>query len=72
MHTEISAGVGSHPCFLTFYNYDPYRWQNYKFFLILVCFFKDYHNYLLVHAQLLFSGKPISQYALYSLIFTAL
>ena len=23
-HTGISAGVGYHPCFLTFYNYDPY------------------------------------------------
>ena len=22
--TRISAGVGDHPCFLTFYNYDPY------------------------------------------------
>jgi len=24
MPTRISAGVGDHPCFLTFYNYDPY------------------------------------------------
>ena len=22
--TRISAGVNDHPCFLTFYNYDPY------------------------------------------------
>jgi len=22
--TRISAGVGDHPCFLTFYYYDPY------------------------------------------------
>ena len=25
MPTRISADVGDHPCFLTFYNYDPYR-----------------------------------------------
>ena len=23
--TRISAGVGDHPCFLTFYTYDPYQ-----------------------------------------------
>ena len=32
MPTRISAGVGDHPCFLTFYNFDPYRLQNYSFF----------------------------------------
>ena len=25
MPTRISAGVGDPPCFVTFYNYDPYR-----------------------------------------------
>ena len=35
MPTRISAGVSYHPCFFTFYLYDPYRLQNYKFFLIL-------------------------------------
>ena len=24
MPTKISVGVGDHPCFITFYNYDPY------------------------------------------------
>jgi len=34
--------------------------------------FGDYHNYFSVHAQLLISGKSISQYASYSLIFSPL
>ena len=63
MPTRISVGVGDHLCFLTFYLYDPYRLQNHKFSRIFVCLlFKDYHNYLLVHALLLISGKPVSQY----------
>jgi len=33
MPTRISAGVGDHPCFLTFYNYDPISCK----LLTLVC-----------------------------------
>jgi len=33
MPTRISADVGDHLCFFTFYLYDPYWLQNYKFYL---------------------------------------
>ena len=47
MPTRISTGVGDHPCFLTFYYYDPYLLQNYYFSLYLfVSLKKDYHNFL--------------------------
>jgi len=36
MSTRTSAGVDDCPCFTTFYCYDPYRLQNYNFFLTLV------------------------------------
>ena len=47
----IYAGVGEHPCILTFYNYDLYWLQNSNFSLdLFVYFLKDDHNYFLVHA----------------------
>ena len=36
------------------------------------CVFKVHHNYFLACAQLLFSGKSVSQYASYSLYFSPL
>ena len=53
MPTRISAGVGDHPCYLTFYLYDPYidcKITNFSLNLF-VSFLKDYHNYSMVHAQ---------------------
>jgi len=43
-------------------------------FLILVCllFLRDHHNYFLACAQSIISGKSVSQYASYSLIFSPL
>ena len=38
---------------------------------LFVSFLKDYHNYFLARAYLI-SGKPVSQYVLYSLIFSPL
>jgi len=56
--TRISASVGDHPCFFTFYNYDPYRLQNYKVFLILVVngfmqaiWQHHYMNHLLIYTS---------------------
>ena len=42
MPTRIYASVDDHPCFLTFYLYNPNWLQNYKFFsfYLLVCFLK--------------------------------
>jgi len=45
--------------------------NNFSLYL-LVYFLKDYRIYFLVRAQLLISGKPVSQYASYSLIFSPL
>ena len=39
---------------------------------LFVCFLKDHHNYFLASTQLLISGKSISRYASYSLIFSPL
>ena len=53
MLTRIFAGVGDHPCLLTFYNYDLFDCKTTSFTLCLfACFSKDYHNDFLVHAQL--------------------
>jgi len=40
MPTRISAGVGDHPCFLTFYNYDPLSTVKFSLYLF-VCFFGE-------------------------------
>ena len=73
MLARISAGIGDHLWFLTFY----YLWsllttklQNFPHTCCL--FLKDYHNYFLVRAQLLINGKPVSQYVSCSLIFNPL
>ena len=73
MPTRISAGVHDHPCFLNFIYIIPIDCKITNFSLYLfVSFLKDYHNYFFVHAQLLISGKPVSQYTSYSLIFSPL
>ena len=68
MSTRISAGVGDHPCFLTFYIYDPYKITNFSLYLF-VCFLWDHSwrapNKLLVE-------NLVSQYASYLLIFSPL
>jgi len=73
MPNRISAGVGDHPCSLTFIYILPIDCKITNFSLgFFVYFLKDCHTYFLAHTQLLISGKPVSQYALYSLIFSAL
>jgi len=70
MPTRISADIGDHPCFLTFIPIDC-KITNFSLYLF-VCFLKDYHNCFFACAQLIISGKPVSQYASYSLIFSPL
>ena len=61
MPTRISAGTGDHPCSLLFITMILIDCKITNFTLYLfVCFLKDYHNYYLVHTQLLISGKPVS------------
>ena len=50
MPTRISAGVGDHPCFLTFIAMIPINCKITNFpHTCLLAFFKDYHNYFLLH-----------------------
>jgi len=81
MPTRISAGVGDHPYFLTFFiTMIPIagKMTNYSLYLIVNSF---YNKCILLqkkdiilsrHAQPLISGKSINQYTLYSLIFNLL
>ena len=43
---------------------------NFSLYLFF-CFLKDYHNYFFARTQLIISGKPVSQYTSYSLIFSS-
>jgi len=61
------------PCFLTFIYMIPNDCKITNFSLYLfVSFLKDYQNYFLAQPSYLISGKPVSQYALYSLILSPL
>ena len=63
MPTEISAGVGDHPCSLTLYNYNPIDCKILIFpYTCSSAFLRDHHNYILVCTQLIISGKFSAHY----------
>jgi len=79
MPTRISAGVGDHPYFLTFIIMIPIKCKITNSSLV-ICLKFYVHTVLkerspqlfLARAQQIISGKFVSQYALYLLIFSPL
>ena len=56
MPTRISAGVGGHPCFLSFYYYDP-KITNFSLYLILYFLSGDHlNNFINKHGRSSING----------------
>jgi len=69
MPTRISTGAGVSLLFITAIPIDC-KITNFLLFVFFVCFLRDHLSYVLVRAQLIVSGKSVSQYTSYSLIFS--
>ena len=64
MPTRISAGVGDHPCFLTFYNYDPYRLLIFPYTCIGIMKVRGFWPKILLQNQLNIYILTVGQYCL--------